>query len=252
MEKKEFIESYLACMQACDLTAYATSALGERFWELTERLLAFDAHTNLTAVTEPHEILYKHYADSLRVAAFLPQGACVLDVGCGGGFPCLPLAIVRPDLTITALDSTAKKLVFVAETAAAMGLSITTVAGRAEELSADGAPMRDHFDCVVARAVAALPVLVELCLPFARVGGSFFAMKGAKAEEELAAAKGGILKLGARIAARHTVDLPPSASWWCGGDLQPQERMIFAIEKVAPTPKGLPRNYGRMKKHPLA
>lgn len=252
MDEKQFIDAYLACMQACGLTDYATPALASRFWELTERLLAFDAHTNLTAVREPHEILYKHYADSLRVAAFLPQGAKVLDVGCGGGFPCLPLAIARPDLTVTALDSTAKKLVFVAETATAMGLSVTTCPGRAEELSAEGQPMRDHYDCVVARAVAALPVLTELCLPFVRVGGMFFAMKGAKAEEELAAAKGGIGKLGARIVARHAVDLPPAASWWAEGDALPQERTILAIKKVDPTPKGLPRNYGRIKKHPLA
>ena len=211
----------------------------------------------LTVLMDPGMAFGTGTHETTRLCAALledhvTEGCKVLDVGCGGGFPCLPLAIVRPDLSITALDSTAKKLVFVAETAREMGLSVTTCAGRAEELATEGGTMREQYDCVVARAVAALPVLVELCLPFVRVGGTFFAMKGAKGAEELAAASRGILKLGGRVAARHTVDLPPADSWWQGGDAQPQERMLFAIEKVAPTPKDLPRNYGRIKKKPLS
>lgn len=238
-------------MRACDLAAFATETLAARFFVLTERLLAFDAHTNLTAVTEPHAVLYKHYADSLLAAQFLPEGARVLDVGCGGGFPCLPLAIARPDLSIVALDSTAKKLVFVGETAAAMGLGVSTVCGRAEELAAAGAPMRESFDYVVARAVAALPVLSELCLPFVRVGGTFLAMKGARGEEELAAAKTAIPALGGALAAAHNACLAPSADWWAEGETTPQVRWLYEIRKQKPTPQALPRSFGKIKKKPL-
>ncbi len=251
MNVHAFETAYNACMCAAEMPQFAGGDFAARFAELTRRLLAFDAHTNLTAVREMSDILSKHYADSLRVAAFVPHGARVLDVGCGGGFPCLPLAVVRPDLTITALDSTAKKLVFVEETAREMGLAVKTIVGRAEELAAAEMPMRESFDVVTARAVAALPVLAELCLPFVRVGGTFLAMKGARGEEELAAAASSIAKLGGVLTAKHRVDLPPVSAWYAGGDATAAERWVFAIGKKNSTPRSLPRAFGRIKKKPL-
>ena len=121
-------------------------------------------------------------------------------MGCGGGFPTLPLALARKDLAITSLDSTAKKLTFVKETATALGLRVTTLAGRAEELS-KGAPLRESFDAVSARAVAALPVLCEWCLPFLKVGGVFLAMKGSAGLEELKSAENAIRLLGGKVEA---------------------------------------------------
>ena len=143
---------------------------------------------NLTAVTDTRGIILKHLADSLLISKYIPNGASVIDVGCGGGFPTFPLAIARPDLRITALDSTEKKINFVRDTASKLGLTnITPVCARAEELAKGD--MRESFDCATARAVASLPILCELCLPFVKVGGRFVAMKSLKIDDELAAAK---------------------------------------------------------------
>ena len=202
-----FKESYFRILQENNLEKYATDALAARFEELTERLLAFNKCVNLTAITDPEEIILRHYADCLLAADAFPQGATVLDVGCGGGFPCLPLAIARPDLTITGLDSTAKKLVFVENTAKEMGLALSTVAGRAEELA--HGQMRQHFDVVTARAVAALNVLVEWSLPFLKVGGKMIALKGSGGKDELQAARNAIKTLGGSKVSLKEYELSP-------------------------------------------
>ena len=212
------------------------------FYRFTHILWQTNKSLNLTALTDVRDMMLKHLADSLLISPYLSEGATVIDVGCGGGFPTFPLAIARPDLKITALDSTEKKVNFVKNTAAELGLSnIVTVCGRAEELCVG--EMRESFDYATARAVAALPILCELCLPFVKVGGSFVAMKSVKLEEELASAKEkNILAL-------------------LGGEKDPRvdilglsfegealQRCIAVTKKLSKTPDKYPRAYAQIVK----
>lgn len=245
LERADFTAAYLRILTENGLAAFATETLADRFFALTERLLAVNAVMNLTAITDPHEIILKHYADSLRVAKYLPQGAAVADVGCGAGFPTLPLALARPDLALTAIDSTDKRIVFVRETAAMLGLSgVTAVTARAEEAGAGD--LRGKFDCVTARAVARLPVLCEFCIPLLRVGGEFLPMKGKSGAEELAEAKNAMATLRAelRFCEEFCIADANSAE-------EAQARMIAGICKVGETEKIYPRSFAQIKKKPL-
>ena len=167
----------------------------QAFFGLLTELLTANETTNLTAITDPAAVVDKHFADSLLGNEAILVGATVLDLGCGAGFPSLPLAIFRPDLQVIALDSTAKKLDFVQKTAKKLGISnLKTLLGRAEDPALKkqiGSP-----DIVVSRAVARLNLLCELALPMLRIGGALFAMKGAKGQEELAEAGHAIALLG--------------------------------------------------------
>lgn len=228
-----------------DLVAYDTSAHAHAFEALTTYMLEVNAHMNLTAITEVPAIIAKHYADSILVAEWLPSEANVVDVGCGAGFPSLPLAIVRPDLHITALDSTAKRVSYVADAAKLLSLAhVRPLCDRAEEAGAPDSALREQFDVVLSRAVANLPVLAELCLPFVKVGGLFVAMKAQRAAEEVEAAKSAIATLGGRLSqvAFRTLTLP---------DGEKEERNLIIIEKIGKTPKIYPRNFAQIKKKPL-
>ena len=220
----------------CGMPQYAEGEKGEKFAVLFDELIAFNNVTNLTAITECEEVALRHFADSLTAADKIPVGATVIDVGCGGGFPTLPLAIARPDLAITALDSTAKKLVFVENMARKLSLNVKTLAARAEEIP----ECRESFDIATSRAVARMNLLTELCLPLVKVGGKFVAMKGASGKEELAEAEGGITKLGGTVTGVDAFTL-----------LSAGERVIITVDKVAPTPSAYPRPWGRIKKKPL-
>ena len=213
-----------------------------RFPRLCELLLAANERMNLTAIRDGEGVSLLHFADSLTALPFIPEGARVVDVGCGGGFPCLPLAIARPDLRITALDSTAKKLGFVSDAARLLGLdNIVTLAARAEEVGRDPA-YRESFDCATARAVAPLDVLSELCLPLVRKGGRFVALKAGGADAELALASDVIPKLGggAPDSVRLTLNAPGS------GDLL--NRVVVTVSKLENTPAAYPRQYSQIKK----
>ena len=220
----------------CSLSEYADGEKGEKFAILFDELIAFNSVTNLTAITECEEVALRHFADSLTVAKMLPEGARVIDVGCGGGFPTLPLAIARPDLVFTALDSTAKKLVFVDNMAKKLSLNVTTLSARAEEIP----HLRESFDVAVSRAVARMNLLSALCLPLVKVGGVFIAMKGASGMEELDEAEGGIRKLGGNVTATNAFTLGSAG-----------ERVLIKTEKIAPTPTAYPRPWGKIKKKPL-
>lgn len=221
---------------------YNTDYHSRKFYILTEHLLKVSEVMNLTAIKEERAIILKHYVDSLSVAEFLPENAKIIDIGCGAGFPCLPLAVCRPDLTITALDSTEKRMKYVLETAQLLGLqNLTGIAARAED--AGKSALRESFDVCVARAVAELPVLAELCLPFVQVGGKFLAMKAARAQEELEKARRAIARLGSKVAAVHKIALQDNG--------EQDARVIIEIEKVSPTPKDLPRPYAKIVKKPL-
>ena len=216
----------------------------DAFYRLTAHMLEVNEQFNLTAIKDWKKVILLHYADSLKGAEVIPEGARVIDVGCGAGFPSLPLALCRPDLTVLAIDSTAKRIGYVNETACLLGLrNLTARASRAEELARDTA-MRERFDCATARAVAALPILCELCLPFVKQGGIFAAMKGKSAKEELTAAKNAIKRLGGSDAVLYDTPLKDEK-----GELYAHATVVIA--KTAPTPSAYPRVYAKIAKAPL-
>lgn len=196
---------------------------------------------NLTAITDPDGIAVKHFADSISAltAADFESGARVLDVGTGAGFPGLPLLIVRPDLRLTMLDSTAKKLKYVSSAAESLGLSPEILHARAEEAGRKP-EYREGFDVVCSRAVAALNVLCEYCLPFVKVGGCFIAMKSAKAGEEIEQAQAAIKLLGGKITDEKSFKLSD------GG-----ERNLIVIKKISHIPPKYPRVSAQIAKKPL-
>lgn len=197
---------------------------------------------NLTALQSERDIVLKHFVDSLGClnAGEWATGAAVLDLGTGAGFPALPLAIVRPDLRITALDATAKKVAFVERTAQALGLAVQGLTGRAEEVGRDP-QHRGAYDVVVTRAVAALPVLAELALPLLKPGGMLVAQKAQLSAEERAAGLRAAGLVGAELGGEWQGQLPVL------GDA----RCLLVLRKVAETPDTYPRRTGIPNKRPL-
>lgn len=219
------------------------------FYALTEEMLRVNAHMNLTAITEIPDILVKHYADCALTVPYIPAGAVLCDVGCGGGFPSLPIAILRPDVTVTAVDSTAKKLDYVARTAAHLGLdNLSVVCARAETLGLDPA-FRGRFDIVTARAVARMNVLCEWCLPLVKRGGSFLAMKGRSGEEEHTEAQNAISVLGGKTELCRTYTLfDPFSDTDASADAK---RCLIVVKKQKDTPAQYPRANAQIAKKPL-
>jgi 16S rRNA (guanine527-N7)-methyltransferase len=190
---------------------------------------------NLTAITAKDEFVVKHLIDSLAGVGFIPEGAKLIDVGSGGGFPSFPIASARKDVEVTALDSTAKKMNFVGGTARFLGVkNLKTVVGRAEEMK----DMFCQFDVVTARAVSALPILIEICSPLIKVGGRMIAYK--TDESEIKMSENALKTLNMVLKNTFSFNLP-------NGD----RRSILVIKKTAPTPKQYPRQYGQIKKRPL-
>ena len=243
-DKQGFTEFFRLASETNGLSSIITEEAIARFFTLTEHMLTVNEKFNLTAIREPSRVILLHYIDSLVASHLFPEGASVIDVGAGAGFPTLPLAILRPDLRITALDSTAKRVGYIEETAAMLGLTnITPLVGRAEEVAKDPA-YRERFDCATARAVAALPVLSELCLPFVKIGGCFIAMKGRGGKEELSTAKNAIFLLGGK--ATEFFDTPVFSP-----DGEAFEHTTVFIKKVTATAAKYPRAYGKIAKAPL-
>ncbi len=216
----------------------------EKLFVLTEHMLNVNKSMNLTAIKDEKSVILRHYVDSLLVCDFFESNSKIIDVGCGAGFPTLPLALFRPDLQITALDGTAKRIEYVKQTAALLELeNVNAISGRAEEL-AQMSDYREKFDYATARAVAALPVLSELCLPFVRVGGEFVAMKALKADEELAASQNAIAKCGGAVKTFEQRELKENNE-------TSDSRAIIVVSKVKQTPKEFPRHYSKISKKPL-
>jgi 16S rRNA (guanine527-N7)-methyltransferase len=210
----------------------------ERFARYRDLLLEWNQRVNLTAIRDPAGVERLHFLDSVAcLLGALPEAATVLDVGAGGGFPGLPLQIARPDIELTLLEATAKKTAFMSAVVADLGLDRThVVTGRAEDFGE-----RESFDAVVARALAPLPVLLELTLPFARVGGQVLALKkGAGLADELAASGRALEALGGRLEPALTYELEDG-----------EERHVVVVRKVRPTPAAYPRRSGLPAKRPL-
>ena len=210
----------------------------EKFGIYMDLLLEWNEKINLTAITEPHEVVSKHFVDSLSLlfCAFREDEKGI-DVGTGAGFPSVPMLIANPSLQIVMLDSLAKRLKFLEEVLNRLNLTATLAHMRAEDAGKD-AKYREKFDFATARAVANLATLSEYCLPFVKQHGRFLAMKG-DAAEETDAAKGAISKLGGKIQSIHEI----SYDDW--------NHTIVEIKKISTTPSKYPRKAGKPAKEPL-
>ena len=196
---------------------------------------------NLTAITDPVEVAQKHMLDCaalLGAARF--QGKSVIDVGSGAGFPGLVLKLCEGSIDLTLLDSLQKRVDWLEEAAQALGVSVTALHGRAEELGKTP-ELREQFDIATARAVADLRILCELCLPLVKVGGVFLAMKAEDCRDEVDAAGRCISLLGGRLLKSYTYQVP-------GTDLT---RRVIRVEKIAPTAEQYPRRFARIQNAPL-
>ena len=202
-----------------------------------EAVIAQNEVMNLTAITDPAQVAKLHLLDSLTVltAADL-KGKRLIDVGCGAGFPGVPLAIACPEAEVTLLDSLGKRVRWLEATLPTLGVAAKCITARAEEAVAD---YRESFDYATSRAVARLNILLELTAPYVKVGGAVIAMKGAAAQEELAECAGAIRKLGLKLEdVKHfSID---------GAD-----HALIVLRKVAHTPAAYPRRYAKIKQTPL-
>lgn len=223
----------------------------EKFDVLSDMLIKFNEHTNVTALKTPEDIANKHFIDSLSILAtdVVKKNASVIDIGCGAGFPGLPVKILRPDLNMTFVDSTAKKLKFTKSVCEQFGLeSVQIFPERAEELVAKG--HREKYDLAISRAVASLPVLLELVLPYVKVGGMFVAYKSTKEvdtndkQSELCLSKKAIGLLGAKLEKVHIVNI-------CQEDGSTRNHALAIFKKVKNTPTNYPRRYASIVKKPL-
>ncbi len=245
LDKDDFFAEYRRIFTENSLSHFIRDEYMEKFYALTEYMLEQNAVMNLTAITDPSEILLKHYADSLTAAQYIDEGKSVIDVGCGAGFPSLPLAIARPDLGITAMDSTDKRIVYVRACAKRLQLAnLTAVTARAEDAAATD--MRGKYDYATARAVARLNILAEYCIPFLKIGGIFLPMKAKSGAEEMNEAKNAFATLHAKVLFSKEFSLTDTKN-----EGEKQTRYIAGIAKCAPTEKIYPRNNAQIKKKPL-
>lgn len=208
----------------------------DRLVQFFNILTETNKHLNLTRILSPEDAVEKHFRDSLEGMKLLPQGANLLDVGSGGGFPAIPLSIARCDVSVTMLDSTGKKVDFLNTVCNQLSLNAKAIHARAEEFA--NTSSREYYDVVTARAVASLPTLLEYCLPFVKVGGIFIAYK--TGEEELLTAQKALSTLGGKLHATIPYEL-------AGGD----KRTLFVFEKIAPTPPKYPRGQGKPRQKPI-
>jgi 16S rRNA (guanine527-N7)-methyltransferase len=243
MDKNEFLDLLNKAFFENGLTHLLNDCLSEQLFSLTSLLINENKKYNLTAITTPEGIIYKHYADSLRIAELIPAGSSVIDVGCGAGFPSLPLAAARPDISVTSLDSNSKKIGFIELCKNELSLTnLRTVCARAEE--AAHTTLRGSFNIAVARAVSSFPVLSELCIPYLLPGGKFFAMKGPDGVSEFNASRNFLTVLGACKPEILTYELRIAS--------EHEDRTLISIEKLGKTPDNFPRNYSQITKKPLA
>ncbi len=241
MDQNDYINYIINSFEKNGLGHLIDPEKAEKLYKLSNHLVETNKHTNLTAITDEKDIILKHFLDSATVCDCFSDEWSVLDVGCGAGFPSLPLAILRPDLKITSIDSTGKKINFVNSTAENLKLTnIEAFCIRAEDFAKSH---REIFDACTSRAVARLNILAELCVPFVKRGGLFVAMKSDKGSEEHNEAENSISTLGCKLAGKKTLELSIENS--------AISREIYSFEKVSHTPSQYPRNYSQITKKPL-
>lgn len=215
----------------------------EKYNKYTELLIDYNNKVNLTSILEPDEINLKHYLDSVLpiLSGYFKDDMSVIDVGCGAGFPSVPLKIYMPSLNFTLLDSLNKRINFLNILKDELGLNnVLTVHSRAED-AGHNIDFREKYDICVARAVASLNVLMEYCTPFVKVGGYFIALKGKDGDNELETSKNAMKILNVELVDKFEYLLP-------GTDNQ---RKIYVFKKVSKTPVKYPRQAGKPTKNPL-
>ena len=214
-----------------------------RFEIYAKMLIEWNQKVNLTAITEPEQIITKHFIDSLTLVPYLPSNSfSLIDVGTGAGFPGIPLAIIRGDMKLTLLDSLNKRLLFLNELCGKLKIPAEIIHARAEEAGRK-LDMREKHDIATARAVASLPVLCEYCLPFVKVNGKFIAMKGPEGEEEAKSSDNAIKLLGGKINQIEKITLEDKE--------EKLKRRLIIIRKVSSTNSKYPRNSAKIAKQPL-
>jgi 16S rRNA (guanine(527)-N(7))-methyltransferase GidB len=236
----EDIREYLE-KAARDCGVEIGAAAAGQFQTYLELLTEWNEKINLTAITEPREVAVKHFLDSVLILKYreIPDGASLIDVGTGAGFPGLPLKIMRPGMCLTLLDGLNKRLVFLQDVLQKLGQEAELVHARAEEAGRQP-QYRAAFDFAAARAVAPLNLLCEYCLPFLKIGGTFVAMKGPNIAEELDGAKDAIRLLGCELRGVEEFTLP-------GGD----GRSLVLITRTKPLDTLYPRHGSKIAKKPL-
>ena len=214
----------------------------KRLEALTNHMLEVNKTLNLTAIKDEAGVILKHLVDSTAVIPFIPKNANLCDIGCGGGFPSLVIAILRPDVSVFSVDSVSKKVAYVESTASLFCLTNESISNERAEVLGQG-DKRESFDIVTARAVGRLNLISELCLPLVKVGGVFLAMKSLSTDEELMEAENAIKLLGGNVERVYSYTLTDGN--------EEIDRSIVVIRKIKNTPEKYPRNNSQIAKKPL-
>ena len=239
MKEEEFNEKMKESLK--ELNIEISEKQLNQFYNYMNILIEWNKVMNLTNITEPEEIIQKHFVDSLTILKSIKENDSIIDVGTGAGFPGMPIKIVFPETRITLLDSLNKRIKFLEEVTNKLELkNIETIHGRAEEV-AHNKKYREKYDIAIARAVAPLNVLSEYLLPFVKIGGYAICMKGVKGKEEAEEGKNAIKILGGEITNSREFNLPNTE----------MARTIIEIEKIKNTEKKYPRKAGTPTKMPL-
>ena len=236
-----FISKELLKVSAAQFGVDITDEIAEKFDIYARELVAYNEKVNLTAITQPDDIVVKHFSDSLAFFKYsgVKKGDSVADVGCGAGFPSVPILIAGDELKVTMFDAVNKKLDFIRYLLSQLGLEANVIHARAEE-AGKNPEYRENFDFVTARAVAQLRILSEFCLPLVKVGGKFVSMKGDISEEEKVAGIAAFKKLNSELYDDIHYNIH-------NGDA----RNIIIAKKVSQISSKYPRNMGQISKKPL-
>ncbi len=244
IDEKSFLSELTRVFKENGMSSMLNIEKSKKLFALTVRMLEENEKYNLTAITDVDKIILNHYADCAALAQVLPRGVSIADIGCGAGFPTLPVAILREDVKITAIDSTAKRVAYVERSAELLGLTnVKCVTMRAEDGGASP-EFREKYDIATARAVAELRVLAELALPYVKVGGKLMAMKGKNAELEVKGAKRAVAILGGGDAECREIKLT-------NGRGEELSHPLVIVAKKQKTPSAYPRPYAKISKNPL-